>query len=753
MLQTTIIQNNKEGIIMKSQRNMKGAIIFLMLLLITSGCYQKSTNKIYTGITIAPSYSYHMTGRTDRVIGFVVDVDDKNISNPALIFLASGIEAEGDAYLMVNNQRYEIPPLEGDFEYKIDVELEAKGKAQFYTVNSADDIVGKYIIPIDGEILKDGINEIAYFKKDGTDGFEITGTIIQSSEIKEPTLLGQTYHILSRGRPASISDFDYIFNYKGEKVLSENDIPDWGKRGKINFYRTGIDWDNLDRLFEIFEEARINLCTVHVPSERDTEEYYRVKSFIERCHANNIRVTAFNSLGGIRIREVMLNPELEDWISHDEYGNKRWRMENEIFAADLANEHYRNSVLEAVKIQIELGIDEIYFDYAIGGTGDVLDFLYDVRNLAKARNQEITIYGNCKGNILVDEVCDLTKSEGTSEAGVWDGKWVHNIPQARFYYAVGNQVKPYRSKYEGSDPGVANPGAFDVRDSMKYGWQKPIAEASAFQSHFAIAESGGKMFNHWMKKDNDLAMEIWNNIVQYYVFLDDYQDLFTEVFTVSNVGVVAPPLVPSFEVSLKRDNLYKTLAEMNVMYEVILLHSIDNIDMLNKYKTLILPNIQWVDNNVIELIRQFEKNGGKVITIGSTKELRDLADVQMPTSIFNQLDEIDGRKKLVDKIREVTGSKIISIESASEYIVGNIVNKRGTNRYFLHFVNYNEPIKNVKIKIDLNNIVNGIEENSLKIFTPDKINTEIKDIKYNNNSVEFTMSELKIYNIVELLVK
>ncbi|MHA2101144.1 MAG: hypothetical protein ACW99A_20950, partial [Candidatus Kariarchaeaceae archaeon] len=381
---------------MKSTQNLKQAIMVLMMLLITSGCYQESKNNIYIGVTIAPSYSYHMTGRTDRITGFVVNVDDPNISNPGLIFLASGIETNGDAYLTVNDKRYEIPPLEGEFKNKIDVELEARGKAQFYSVNSADDIVGKYIIPIDGKNLKEGINEIAYFKKDGTDGFEIIGTIIQSVDEKEPKLVGQTYHILSRGRPASIGDFDYIFNYKGEKVLNENDIPDWGRRGKVNFYRTGIDWYNLDRLFEMFEEARINLCTVHVPSERNSEEYYKVKSFIERCHKNNIRVTAFNSLGGIRIRDIMLNPELEKWISHDEYGNKRWRMENEIYAADLANENYRNSVLEEVKIQIELKIDEIYFDYAIGGTGDVLDFLYDVRNIAKNANQEITIYGNCK---------------------------------------------------------------------------------------------------------------------------------------------------------------------------------------------------------------------------------------------------------------------------------------------------------------------------------------------------------------------
>lgn len=99
-----------------------------------------------------------------------------------------------------------------------------------------------------------------------------------------------------------------------------------------------------------------------------------------------------------------------------------------------------------------------------------------MRQLAASKGKNISIFGNCKGNILVDEVADLTKTEGTSEAGVWDGKWVHNIAQARFYYASGYGVKSYESKYEGADPGVPNPGAHDVRDGMKAGWKKPIAE-------------------------------------------------------------------------------------------------------------------------------------------------------------------------------------------------------------------------------------------------------------------------------------
>ena len=91
---------------MKSFREIVSALMFVIIILNVNGYCQEESNKVYTGITVAPSYMYYMTGRTDRITGFVINVDDDNISNPAVIFLASGIEAKGDAYFILNNKRY-----------------------------------------------------------------------------------------------------------------------------------------------------------------------------------------------------------------------------------------------------------------------------------------------------------------------------------------------------------------------------------------------------------------------------------------------------------------------------------------------------------------------------------------------------------------------------------------------------------------------------------------------------------------------
>ena len=108
----------------------------------------------YKGITIAPTYSYYMTGRTDREKGYVIRIDNPaNINNPGIVFLASGIEEADEAYFVINKSRYNIPPLSGSLEEKIQGDSKSQGKAQFYTVTTGDDIVGKFIVPLDPENL------------------------------------------------------------------------------------------------------------------------------------------------------------------------------------------------------------------------------------------------------------------------------------------------------------------------------------------------------------------------------------------------------------------------------------------------------------------------------------------------------------------------------------------------------------------------------------------------------------------------
>ena len=703
----------------------------------------------YQCITVPPSYAYHLSGRSDRVHGYVVKLPEAGrLGHAGLAVLASGIDG-GEGYVTVNGDSIRLPAIWGSAGSQSDKsEKNAEGKEGWYSFSSGDDIIGKIVIPLRAGSLKEGLNEVIFFRDPGQDGFEVIDARIETISAAAPMVIGQTYHLLARGKPSSLSDFDYVFNYKGEKKRLEKDIPEWRRRGKVNFYRAGIDWDHLDRMFEMFREARINDVAVHIPADPAGVEYQRTRAFIDRCHASGIRVTAFNSLGSLSYRDVLMRPELEKWISRDEYGALRWRGEKGgNYAADLQNADYRrNALLTHAAVQMDAGADELYYDWAIGGTGDVLEFFSEVRQLAREKGINISIFGNCKGNILADEVCDETKSEGTTEAGVWDGQWVHNIAQARFYYASGDGVKPYESKYEGADPGVPHPGARDIREGMKYGWRKPIAEASAFQSHFAIAEAGDRMVDGWVHKNNPLAMEVWGHISRYMTFLQEHQEFYTEVACVSKVGVVAPPHIPSFEVSLARESLYNALVEMNIMYDVLLLHRLTP-EMLAPYKAIIIPNIPWIEESQMAAIQAYKNAGGKIFTIGSTPPLRDLADLAAPAALLGKLGEAAAREELRGQMAALEGAPLITLTSAP-YVAANVVRKRGTDRLVIHFVNYDKPLRGVRVRLNLEELPVKLNRKKVQGFSPDLVQLPLEQLSIKGKVLEFILPELDVYNVV-----
>ncbi len=728
------------------------AAVFVLVGYAAVGYAQEAGNPssvFYQAYVVAPSYEYELSGRKDRVKGYVVRLDaPEQLVKPGLVILVSGI-APGEGYVTVNGHKYDLPGLMGEATGPAPhTEKNQPGKEGWYSFSSGDDITGEIVIPLSPSHLQAGVNEIEFFKGPAADGYEVIDARLQSVPQGMPILIGQTYHLLGRGRGATIRDFDFVLNYRSEKKRSLQDIPEWARRGKVNFYRAGIDWGHLDRMFEMFKEAHINLVATHVPTDTSSEEYRQVKAFIDRCHANNIRVTAFNSLGGLGVREVLMHPEQRNWISRDEYGNLQWRAPNNSFAADLQNEDYRRNALQQAAVAIDAGVDELYYDWSIGGTGDVIHFLDEVRQLAASKGRNISIFGNCKGNVLVDEVADLTKTEGTTEAGVWEGKWVHNIAQARFYYASGYGVKSYESKYEGADPGVPNPGARDVRDGMKVGWRKPIAEASAFQSHFAIAEAGQKLLQGWIMKDNPIAVQTWGDITRYFTFLSDHQDLYTDVACISKIGVISPPHIPSFEVSLKRDNLYNALAEMNVMYDVVLLHRLTP-ELLSPYKMIVIPNIPYMDAGQIAAIRSYKEKGGKIYTIGSSRELRELANLQSPVSLLEETKNQPGRRELLANINQLSGEQVITMPG-TQYVAANVVKKTGSDRVILHFVNYHTPLTNVHVSVNLEGVVKRIDGKRIQLLSPDGGADQIGAVSVRGTQVELVLPKLDIYDIVTI---
>ena len=287
-----------------------------------------------------------------------------------------------------------------------------------------------------------------------------------------------------------------------------------------------------------------------------------------------------------------------------------------------------------------------------------------------------------------------------------------------------------------------------MRDGMRACWQRPLAEASAFQSHFAIAETGNKLRNGWVLKNNEVALEIWNDICVYNTFFAENEDLYTNVETVSEVGLIAPPLVPSFFVVLEREPIYDALAEMNVMYDVLLLPRITS-EKLTRYKTLVIPDLPWVTDKQLEMLRQFKSNGGKIYTLGSYNDLQKIATETSPLSLVTELKNSNARNEFGQKLRNLTGEPLVTLKN-SKYVLANIVRKKDTGKIIVHFVNYAEAVKNLKVQINLENVLDSINESSIALFSPDIVPKQLESLALTGKTLEVTIPELKIYNVLTI---
>jgi hypothetical protein len=725
--------------------NIKTLIKLILILLIYS-C-QQGKIKYYQCVTDQNNIA--------GIKAYTVDIDEpENINNPGLVILVRGVD-ENEGFVQVNGKRYSIQALpDGSSENASDENLNA-GKAGWYSSGSSAELLGKVIIPLPDVSLKKGINKIVFDKMTDSDGYHVTDARLASINETEPKIVRLTYRVVTRGEPPRIDDFNFVVNYADEGKREESQLPEWAKRGKVRYYRAGINFENLDRMFEMFEEGHFNLVMLQVSTPHDTsgKDYKRYKSFIERCHDNGIRVTFDGGAGGQAIRlnsisadSVKANPEMRTWLNLDEFGNPRWRRRGRSYWPDLNNQAYRRRVLKTAELAIDSGVDELYYDWAIGGTKGIGRFFRDVQELVAAKGKNLTVFGNCKGNIIADGICDIGKSEGTEEAGVWDGKWVHNVAQAKFYYAAGDGWKPYRSKYEGADPGVPNPGAHSVIDEMKIGWKKPMAEAKAFQSDFVIAEAGRKLLNKWITRDDTIAMKAWNDICVYNGFFSEHEELFTDISTVSKIGLLAPPLIPSFEASVRRVQLYNALVEMNIMYDVLLLPRITK-QMLANYELLIVPDIPWIEEDQLKAIIDYKENGGKIYVMGSHKNLQDIATINSPAYLCHQTTKEKVRMEFIDNLNKLLPNRIIKL-SDSEFILANVVKKKGTKQVIVHFVNYSDKIEKLKVNLNLEGVVDTISEDNIKFYSPDHAVNKLHSIDVNDKIIEFILSDLEIYDIV-----
>jgi hypothetical protein len=184
------------------------------------------------------------------------------------------------------------------------------------------------------------------------------------------------------------------------------------------------------------------------------------------------------------------------------------------------------------------------------------------------------------------------------------------------------------------------------------------------------------------------------------------------------------------------------------MYEVVLLHRLTP-ELLSPYKAVVIPNIPYVDREQAAALRKYKEAGGKIYTIGSTRELRDLADLQAPASLLEDAQNERGRKELLASVEKLSGEQLMTLPG-TKYVAANVVKKTDTGRVIMHFVNYNTPAKNVRVRANLDGVVKEIDPKRIQLLSPDGNSKQLSGVSVRGTQVEFVLPDLDVYNVVTI---
>ena len=241
-------------------------------------------------------------------------------------------------------------------------------------------------------------------------------------------------------------------------------------------------------------------------------------------------------------------------------------------------------------------------------------------------------------------------------------------------------------------------------------------------------------------------MRSWRDICLYNGFIAKNENLYTDVKTVAKIALLALPQIPSREVrNMERAPFYNAMGELNFMYDVVYISRL-NASSLNGYKAVVVADVRYLSDGQIRILEKFKQDGGQILSVGSAENVRKTSSLTLPQSVIADILKPPVREEFRQAVIKVSGEPQVTVQNGP-YVISNLV-KQKSGRLIFHLVNYEKPVDNLTVKLDLTGVVNKVDPKSFRMYTPDDVPAEIKDLTVQGTAVSFTVPRLAIYNVV-----
>jgi hypothetical protein len=550
------------------------------------------------------------------------------------------------------------------------------------------------------------------------------------------------------------------------------------------------DWYN-PRTIEFLKAGHFNWVWVTWSNgfslQTERPQWEQLRRYIDECHKNGIKVTAYVSISNIFWEDMLQNEPLFSpaWVVTARDGTPIYHRFPHRLTANISYPAWLTYSRTRIQEALAAGVDGFWIDNTFGGLGldNVRRFLSEIPQEAAKVPRKIVLMSNYNRPIYTwAQYQNAVATEDGREPGYYptdpqDERLITNAGLLRYQFGISDGWRPVAVEYGGRHGGKWR--MLIPMEPKK--WQLSLAECAAFQAALQTYFEG--TFQRDLYFGNPRALENLKAIGQYNQFLQENENYYTNPQSVAKIAIISDTtdrIVP----------LLNDLAAMNVQFDVLFNYEEPNLQTLKKYAVVLLPNTNPISNRLCATLVQFTRQGGTLIAVGDASvypgpgEIRNdfgLAEVlgvslrklpmekttnlvgygkaiYYPTygDIARVLSIPDdpswltlNRNLLADLGRELkslaSNSETLSVH-ASPTVLYNVVRQDEPRRLILHLLNYaQEPISGITVEVRAP--VGHVESRS-----PDLPGVASLLVKTNGTINTFEVPRLVTYSLISISV-
>ena len=544
------------------------------------------------------------------------------------------------------------------------------------------------------------------------------------------------------------------------------DIPSWAEQGNFRFIRidggqietwkaertwwgrkfSGEEKDVLDHIYDrdfeqmlgLLKQADFNWIWVTWSNgssfKEEDENRENLKRVITLCHQNGIHVSAYLSASSMFPENAYRDdPETKDyglWMhgvpmfyAGPTITNLQISWHRRL--ADARKPGWRAYLLRKAALAVDAGVDAIVWDNMIGYDDGLAQLLDDTQRMAERKAREsgrpkVMVYANIHispGRFGMNDINEaIWEEDGKDTPGVWNGKW--QVDNARNIKFLNGEKQLWQPLMYENDLYHCGPRESCIPSPS----EQKLSIAEAYSLGAATSRNIEGRFLAALIKGKPEAREAWAAIALYNHFLTEHRELYHQATPIARIALVSTE---------SQNQLADEFLKRSVFFETKVLAHLDRGFPLEQFKVLVLPtDLPKLNAEQNALLNRFAGGGGVIIKAGKAES------------------------GIAARAEAAAGGPRLSLEPRN-YVLGQLTRKSDGKTLILHLLNYDHQTaaKNVKVRLDLNGLVQDLSRWQVTVLSPDTASPKIIGLSLHGSVCEFSLDRVEHYTVVTLATK